>query len=83
MPITSARQLGTSVSLSGTSVPPALSSMVAKYAESPEDLRKAGLDYAINQINDLIANDVDGIHIYTMNNASTASYIMKHIVRKS
>lgn len=83
MPITSAKQLGTSVSLSGTSVPPALSSMVAKYAESPEDLRKAGLDYAINQINDLIANDVDGIHIYTMNNTSTASYIMKHIIKKS
>lgn len=82
MPITSAKQLGTSVSLSGTSVPPALSSMVAKYADNPEDLRKAGLDYAVNQINDLIANDVDGIHIYTMNHAATASYIMKHITRK-
>ena len=82
MPITSARQLGTSVSLSGTSIPPALSSIVAKYADNPEDLRKAGLDYAVNQINDLLANDVDGIHIYTMNHAATASYIMKHITRK-
>ena len=82
MPITSARQLGTSVSLSGTSIPPALSSIVAKYTDNPEDLRKAGLDYAVNQINDLLANDVDGIHIYTMNHAATASYIMKHITRK-
>ncbi len=82
MPITSARQLGTSVSLSGTSIPPTLSSIVAKYADNPEDLRKAGLDYAVNQINDLLANDVDGIHIYTMNHAATASYIMKHITRK-
>ena len=81
MPITSATQLGTSVSLSGTSVPPALSSMVAKYADKPDDLRKAGIDYAINQINDLIAHGIDGIHIYTMNNASTASSIMKQINR--
>lgn len=79
MPITSARQLGTSVSLSGTSVPQALSNLVAKYADNPTDLRKAGIDYAINQINDLIDNDIDGIHIYTMNKASTACEIMNGV----
>ncbi len=76
MPITSAKQLGTSVSLSGTSVPQALSNLVAKYADNPEDMRKAGIEYAIQQIEDLIANDVDGIHIYTMNKALTACEIM-------
>ncbi|MBR1866274.1 MAG: methylenetetrahydrofolate reductase [Lachnospiraceae bacterium] len=81
MPVTSARQLGTSVSLSGTSVPPALSHLVSKYADAPKELYKAGLDYAITQINDLIANGVDGIHIYTMNKASTACEIMSNITR--
>lgn len=81
MPITSARQLGTSVSLSGTSVPKALSNLVSKYADSPEDLRKAGMDYAAAQIDDLIANKVDGIHIYTMNKAATAVEIMSQITR--
>lgn len=76
MPITSARQLGTSVSLSGTSVPPALSSLVARYADSPSDLRKAGIEYAARQIEELVANGVDGIHIYTMNKADTALEIM-------
>ncbi len=79
MPITSARQLGTSVSLSGTSVPQALSNLVAKYADSPEDLRKAGIEYAVRQIEDLIANDIDGIHIYTMNKAATACEIMNQL----
>ena len=79
MPVTSARQLGTSVSLSGTSVPQALSNLVAKYADNPADLRKAGIDYAINQINDLIDNDIDGIHIYTMNKAATACEIMNGV----
>ena len=31
--------------------------------------------YALNQIVDLIANDVDGVHIYTMNNVKIAGRI--------
>ncbi|MCM1498842.1 MAG: methylenetetrahydrofolate reductase [NAD(P)H] [Clostridium sp.] len=79
MPITSARQLGTSITLSGTSVPQKLSNLVAKYADSPEDMRKAGIDYAVTQIEDLIANGVDGIHIYTMNKVATATNIVSRI----
>lgn len=79
MPITSAKQLGTSVSLSGTSVPKTLSNLVAKYADNPEDMRKAGIEYAIAQIEDLIDNDIDGIHIYTMNKAATACEIMNGV----
>lgn len=79
MPITSAKQLGTSVTLSGTSVPGELSSLVAKYADTPEDLHKAGIEYAVKQIEDLIANNVDGIHIYTMNKADTAKEIMEQL----
>lgn len=67
MPITAANQLGTSVQLSGSSVPNELSSIIAKYGENPDDMKKAGIEYAINQINDLKNNGVDGVHIYTMN----------------
>lgn len=79
MPITTAKQLGTSVTLSGTSVPKALSNLVARYADTPDDLRKAGIDYAVNQINDLIANGVDGIHLYTMNRAAVSIEIMNQL----
>ena len=41
MPITKVNQLGTSVSLSGSSVPTELSNLIAKYAEDPEGMRKA------------------------------------------
>ena len=81
MPITSARQLGTSVSLSGTSVPKALSNLVSKYADSTEDMRKAGIEYALDQIQDLIKHGIDGIHLYTMNKANTAIDIMSQIKR--
>lgn len=69
MPITAASQLGTSVKLSGSSVPNELSSVIAKYGENPDDMKKAGIEYAVKQINDLKENGVDGVHVYTMNKA--------------
>lgn len=79
MPITTAKQIGTTVSLSGSSVPKPMADMLAKYADSPEDLRKAGIDYAIRQILDLQENTVDGIHIYTMNKPKMAAEIVSNI----
>ena len=38
-------------------------------------LREAGIAYAIDQIADLIAGGVDGIHLYTMNNPDVAKQI--------
>ncbi len=75
MPITSANQLGTSVKLSGSSVPNELSSIIAKYGHDAQDMKKAGIEYAINQINDLKANGVDGVHVYTMNKADVTMAI--------
>lgn len=79
MPITTAKQIGTTVSLSGSSVPKAMADMIAKHADSPEDMRKAGIDYAIRQVLDLKQNDVDGIHIYTMNKPKMAKEIVEAI----
>lgn len=77
MPITSAGQIGRSISLSGSSVPKALSDIIAAHGDDPEDMYKAGIDYAIRQCNDLLQNDVDGIHIYTMNKPDVAKQIVK------
>lgn len=76
MPITTAKQLGTTVSLSGSSVPKALADIIATYGENPDDMRKTGIDYAINQITDLQKNGVDGIHLYTMNKPLIAAEIV-------
>ena len=79
MPITSAKQIGTSVSLSGSSVPKELSDIIANYGEKPEEMRKAGIDYAVRQILELKEHGVDGIHIYTMNRPKTAAEIIAKI----
>lgn len=79
MPITSVKQVATSISLSGTSIPKAFSDLVARYGENPEDMRKAGIDYAIRQIQDLMEYGAEGIHLYSMNKPKTTEEIMKAI----
>ncbi|MCH5262641.1 MAG: methylenetetrahydrofolate reductase [NAD(P)H] [Lachnospiraceae bacterium] len=79
MPITTAKQLGTTVSLSGSSVPKELADIIATYGEDKEDMRKAGIDYAVRQIRDLKEHCVDGIHIYSMNKIKTTTEICSMI----
>ncbi len=79
MPITTAKQLGTTVSLSGSSVPKALADVIATYGDDPAEMRKAGIDYAIRQIRGLQDAGVDGIHIYTMNKPKAAAEIVAGI----
>lgn len=80
MPVTTARQLGTSVQLSGSSVPNELSSIIAKYGDDADDMKKAGIEYAIAQIEDLKKHGVDGVHLYTMNKADVTMAIYEAVV---
>lgn len=79
MPITTVNQIGTTISLSGSSVPKALADIIAKYSDNAEDMRKAGIDYCIRQILDLKQIGVDGIHIYSMNKPKTTAEIVAAI----
>lgn len=79
MPITNIKQIDRIIGLSGTKIPDKLGKILEKYKDSPDDLQKAGLDFAINQINDLLANGVNGIHIYTMNKPYVARKVLKGI----
>ncbi len=75
MPVTSAKMLGTTVTLSGTSVPKSLSDIIAKYGEDDDAMKKAGIEYAIDQIRDLLDHGVNGIHVYAMNKPAVAKQI--------
>ena len=63
----------------GASLPVNFSRIMQKYENNPEALRDAGIAYAIQQIVDLIAHGVDGIHLYTMNNPYVAGKITEAI----
>ncbi len=81
MPITSAKQIGTTITLAGSSVPKALADIIASYGDNPEEMRRAGIDYAIRQIRDLQENGVNDIHLYTMNKPKMAKEITESIYR--
>lgn len=75
MPVTNKAQIERMVNLCGAKLPVKFQRILKKYENKNEALLDAGIAYTINQIVDLIANDVDGVHIYTMNNPVIAKRI--------
>lgn len=79
MPVTSKAQIMRMVSMCGASLPPKFVKMIQRYEHSPKALVDAGIAYAVDQIVDLAANGVDGIHLYTMNNYYVAQRISESV----
>ena len=79
MPVTNKSQIERMVSMCGASLPVKFSKVMQKYENKPEALRDAGIAYAVEQIVDLLANGVDGIHLYTMNNPYVARKITEAV----
>lgn len=79
MPVVNKAQIERMVTLCGASLPSKFTKMLQRFEHSPEALRDAGIAYAVDQIVDLIAHGVDGIHLYTMNNALIARRISSSI----
>lgn len=75
MPVTNKAQIERMVNMCGASLPDKFARVLRKYEDKPQALLDAGMAYTINQVVDLIANDVDGVHIYTMNNPAVARKI--------
>ncbi|MGM9971694.1 MAG: methylenetetrahydrofolate reductase [NAD(P)H] [Anaeroplasmataceae bacterium] len=85
MPLTTERQINNIINMTGSSVPLTLRSMIERFKDDKEAIREIGINYAVSQILDLLANDVDGIHLYIMNNFKNASdiyYKISHILKK-
>ncbi|BBM60009.1 5,10-methylenetetrahydrofolate reductase [Leptotrichia hongkongensis] len=79
MPVTNAKQIKRIIELSKCSVPQKLDKLLEKYGDNPESMKKAGIMYASEQIIELLAYGIKGIHIYTMNKPEIAKEIMKNI----
>ena len=72
MPLMSKAQVQRMVFMCGASLPAALVKLVAKYADAPDDLHRAGIEYASAQLVDLKAHGARGLHVYTMNQPDIA-----------
>lgn len=79
MPVINKAQIERMVTLCGASLPDRFRKIMNKFENNKEALFDAGMSYALTQIIDLLANDVDGIHLYTMNNPTVARRICEGI----
>lgn len=75
MPVINAAQIKRMVTMCGASFPERFRKIINKYEDNKEALFDAGMSYALSQTIDLLANDTDGIHLYTMNNPVVAKKI--------
>ncbi|WP_080798944.1 methylenetetrahydrofolate reductase [Arabiibacter massiliensis] len=72
MPILGRAQIERMVFMCGASLPAAIVKMIARHEHAPDDLRRAGIERANEQLCDLAAHGVDGLHVYTMNKPDIA-----------
>ena len=79
MPVVNKNQIERMVTTCGASLPAKFVRIMTRYEHSPEALRDAGIAYAVNQIVDLVASGVDGIHLYTMNKPYVARKICEAV----
>lgn len=79
MPVINASQIKRMVTMCGASFPVRFQKIISKYENNKNALFDAGMSYALSQIIDLLANDIEGIHLYTMNNPVVARRICEGI----
>lgn len=79
MPIVNKRQIQRTIALSSASLPPKFTKMISRYDHDEQALFDAGIEYAVEQIRDLIEGGADGIHLYAMNNAVVAQRVYEGI----
>ena len=79
MPIVRRSQVERTVALSSASLPSEFTRMISRWQDDPESLHKAGIEYAVNQLRDLIEGGADGVHLYAMNDAAVAAEVYEGI----
>lgn len=79
MPVLNGKQIDRIVTMCGAKFPKKFMKIVDRYGHDKIALRDAGIAYAVEQIIDLASSGVDGIHLYTMNNAYVASKINESV----
>jgi methylenetetrahydrofolate reductase (NADPH) len=77
MPITNVGQIKRFVSMCGAKIPHRLLTKLETAEADPETVARVGVDYAAMQCRDLLFNDVQGLHFYTLNKSKATVQICK------
>lgn len=83
MPILNVAQTKRFVGMCGAKIPHPLLLQLESLESDPASVHAAGVEYAINQCEDLVANGVDGLHFYTLNRSKATALIGQALSLKS
>ncbi|MEK6673446.1 MAG: methylenetetrahydrofolate reductase [NAD(P)H] [Nitrospirota bacterium] len=76
LPITDFKKVKEFASFCNTTVPQAIEKKMAPFLNSPDDMRKAGIEFAIIQCEDLLRNGVKYLHFYTLNKSESVTEVL-------
>ena len=79
MPFMGKSQIARMIFLCGSSLPSGVIKLLYKYEHDAEGLRRAGVEYAAQQINGLLQQGVTSIHLYAMNQPGVARDVLAQI----
>jgi len=77
MPILNVGQIKRFISMCGAKIPHRLLTKLEKVEGDPEAVHRVGVEYATMQCRDLLFNDVDGLHFYTLNKSKATVDIVR------
>jgi len=79
MPITNVNQIKRFVSMCGAKIPHRLLTKLEALDDNPDTVHQVGVDYAAMQCEDLLFNDCQGLHFYTLNKSKATVDIVKRL----
>ncbi len=77
MPITSFNQIAKFSAMCNATIPEKTTELMEKYQDRSDEVEKIGVEYAVNQCEDLLKNKVRGLHFYTLNKSPATLKIYK------
>ena len=79
MPVRGAKSVRRMAKVNASRIPAKLEALLDRWGDDIQNLRAAGIIYASDQIADLVAHGVDGVHLYSMNHPATTRRIWHNV----
>jgi methylenetetrahydrofolate reductase (NADPH) len=82
MPVLNVAQIKRFISMCGAKIPHPLLMKIESVESDADAVYKRGEEHAIQQCNDLLKNQADGLHSYTLNKSKATVEIVKSLDAK-
>lgn len=79
MPILNTSQIRRITGMCGATIPAELDRQLERYADDNRAIRQIGIEHTLRQAQELMANDIPGIHFYVLNRRYSISKILDNL----